>query len=357
MFTLESYQKNINLILQGLYPNGEPGIAIFILKNNKPVIKKGFGLANLQTKEKITSDTNFRMASVSKQFTAMCILMLTEKKELALKDPLNKFFSDLPVSIQNITVHQLLNHTSGIMDYELLIPPDQQKQILDKDVLQLIRRNGSIYFSSGTKFKYSNTGYCLLALIVEKVSGKLYADFIHENIFQPLQMGNSRMYEPEKNIPNRAYGYHHVNDVFELADQNMTSATLGDGGVYTSLNDYAKWINGLSDHSLISKRLTSETFKQQVAVNENIGYGFGWFIGKETDGFKCIFHSGESIGFRNMAYYNLDKKLLITLFSNRDDDAIAKAFDKITKFLGIRIEFASTREVSLLHWLSNIYQD
>lgn len=353
---MESYQKNIDLIIKDLYPNGEPGVATCLICNGKILLEKGYGLADLQTKENNTSDTNFRMASVSKQFTAMCILMLTEKKALALNDSLNKFFSDLPASIRQITVHQLLNHTSGIVDYELFIPPGQQKQILDNNVLQLIKQNGFVYFSPGKKFKYSNTGYCLLALIVEKVSGKPYADFIRENIFQPLQMNNSRMYEPGKDIPFRAYGYHPVNNVFEFADQNLTSATQGDGGVYASLNDYTKWINGLSDHSFISKKLTDEIFKQQVAINENIGYSYGWFVEKETDGSKCIFHSGESTGFRNMVYCNFEKQIFIFLFSNRDDDVIAKAFDNITKLLGIKIEFAKFEEITLFHWLSNVYQ-
>lgn len=357
MFYCGTDKKNITRILRSLYPDGEPGAAICLIHDDKILLKKGYGLADLQTKEKVFPNTNFRMASVSKQFTAMGILLLIKENLLALNDPLYQFFPDLPAPIHKITVHQLLHHTSGIADYESLIPPGQRKQILDKNVLQLIRQKGFVYFSPGTKFKYSNTGYCLLALIIEKVSEKSFADFILKNIFRPLGMNNSVVFEAGKNIPFRAYGYRQAHDAFEFADQNMTSATQGDGGIYTSLNDYEKWIKSLSSYKLISKEQTENFFQQQAAVKENVSYRFGWFAGKETDGTKCIFHSGESTGFRNIVYANFDKQVFIALFSNRDDDVSAMAFDKITKLLGIQLEVKGARETTLFHWLSKIYQD
>lgn len=353
--------QTIDSVMLRLYPADAPGAALLIEKDGKIIIEKGYGLADLKTKRPVTPSTDFRMASVSKQFTAMCVMLLAEKNKLILNDPISAFLSQLPPDLQSITIRQLLTHTSGMWDYEPLIPDSQSTQVLDEDVLQLIRQKDSTYFAPGTRFRYSNTGYCLLALIVQKVSGIPYADFVEKNIFLPLKMDHSLVYIPGENIPERAYGYHWKNGVYHYADQSVTSATKGDGGVYTSLIDYVKWNRALDADQLLPEVLMDSIFTGRVKVKNGIQYGYGWFIGKEKDNTQCLFHSGESTGFHNIVYKNPKKHLLVILFSNRDDDTIAGAFDSIAGLTGIKIDFrkknATEGPSSLFHWLSSVYGD
>lgn len=353
--------KKMDSVMLRLYPADIPGAALLIEKNGKIIIEKGYGLADLKTKMPVTASTNFRMASVSKQFTAMSIMLLAERKKLSVNDPISKYFPGLPAVLSSITIRQLLTHTSGIWDYESLIPETQKIQVLDEDVLRLIRQKDSAYFIPGTAFRYSNTGYCLLALIVQKVSGIPYADFAEENIFLPLKMDQSQVYIPGENIPERAYGYHWKNGVYHLADQSITSATKGDGGVYTSLKDYLKWNNALSNDQLLPQSLTDSVFTGRAKAKDGVEYGYGWFIGKQKNGSICMFHSGESTGFHNIVYRNPQKHLLIVIFSNRDDDTIARAFDSIAGLMDIKIDFQKKNSMeeppSLFHWLSSVYGD
>ncbi|MGH2642466.1 MAG: serine hydrolase domain-containing protein [Chitinophagaceae bacterium] len=357
----QSIAQHADSIMQHLYPDNKPGAALLIEKNGKIIIEKGYGLADLKTKTSVTSSTDFRMASVSKQFTAMSIMLLAERNRLSVNDKITKYFTHLPSSLRSITIRQLLTHSSGIWSYEELIPDTQKTQVLDEDVLNLIETKDSAYFSPGTEFRYSNTGYCLLALIVQKVSGVPFAEFIMQNIFQPLKMKNSMEYIEGENIPDRAYGYHWNNGQYHFADQSVTSATKGDGGVYTSLKDYLKWNNALRKNQLLSKALTDSIFTGHVVVKDGVKYGYGWFIGKETDGTSCMFHSGESTGFHNIVYRNPQKHLLIVIFSNRDDNAIAEAFDEIADLMEVEINFkeknSTGKQPSLFHWLSNVYGD
>lgn len=157
--------------LSSYYPKGdEPGIAVAISQHGQIRYHYAVGIADLKTKQKITEKTHFRMASVSKQVTAQAICSLFAQGKLKPTDQLGLFFDDLPLALQGITVAQLLQHRSGIMDYEALIPSDRTAQVSDKDVLDYIRQTDTVYFPSGSQFRYSNTGYCLLALIVEKVA-------------------------------------------------------------------------------------------------------------------------------------------------------------------------------------------
>ena len=220
--------------------------------DNKIVYRKGYGLANVETKSLITPETNFRMASVSKQFTAMGILLLEKGGKLSLNDPLTKFFPNFNGKVgQKVQIRHLLTHSSGILDYEAVMNPNQREQLSDADVLTLIKDRDSLYFEPGIQFRYSNSAYCLLALVIEKVSGKPFASFIRQRIFQPLKMNQSVIYEAGKPIANRAMGYRKKDNRFVFSDQSVTSATKGDGGVYTSLIDYQKWNEALRNSTLL----------------------------------------------------------------------------------------------------------
>lgn len=344
-------------------PAGEPGFAILAFKGDRNIQPLCTGMADVQQRMPISPLTNFRMASVSKQFTAMTILLLNERESLGLGKKLGHFFSDCHKNYKGITVKQLLTHTSGIWDYEPLIPSSREKQVLDEDVRELVNTSGKLYFRPGEKFQYSNTGYCLLALLASRISGSSYPKTVKELIFDPLAMSNSRIYEAGLEIPHRALGYIPGKDGFSgkngfiLNDQSITSATKGDGGVYTSLADYLKWHEALSEGKLLSPALMQEVFSAQVPVNNGVGYGYGWFSGKETDGSQCIFHSGETSGFLNMVYRNHSKKLLIALFSNRNDGSISGKFENAANRLGaaIQLEGFPKGQPPLFRWLSGQY--
>src|SRR5688572_23677441 len=209
-----------------------PGVAVMVIRDGKPIFAKGFGLADLQHKTPCTTNTNFRLASVTKQFTAMAVMMLVEKKKLMLDERLTNFFPEFPEYGKQISVRHLLTHTSGLLDYEDLIPPGTTIPVLDQDVLRVlmvaadVRRrtpgessedrlltSAATYFAPGTQYRYSNSGYALLALIVEVRSGQRFAQFLKENIFEPLKMTNTLAYEEGYGaIANRAYGHTPKND-------------------------------------------------------------------------------------------------------------------------------------------------
>lgn len=298
----------------------------------------------------IDRHTHFRMASVSKQYTAAAILLCEKIKKLNRSDPIGCYLN-LPPHLSPVTIQQLLDHTSGITDYETLIPTHQEKQLTDKDVYRLIQKQGTTYFTPGNRFRYSNTGYCLLAVIIEEVSQISFAAFMDHYIFKPAGLSTTTVYEQKKDIPNRAYGFKIKKDQAVFADQNIMSATQGDGGIYTSPLQYKQWIEKLFSGKIIAD-YAQQLFKNKVAVKDNVSYNMGWFISEETDGTHCVFHSGESTGFRNMVYYNPDKKLLILYFSDREDDAnMAKVIDRLMQKYEIQLKIKE----SVIHWMSKVY--
>lgn len=340
-------------VINLFYPADEPGAALLVVKDGKTILETGNGMANMETGEKIDADTHFRMASVSKQFTAMCILLLDRKGLLSVHDRVRMYLPTLPDFTDDITIEHFLTHTSGIADYESLIPKGQKEQVSDADVLRLISQSKKLYFKPGEKYKYSNTAFCLLTQIVEKVSGQPYPEFIRQNIFTPLGMKHAEIYDKNKEIYKRAYGYHLKDGQWKFADQSLTSATMGDGSVYTSLNEYQKWINHLWQQK--ASGLQPDPMAPHSHIAQGLDYGYGWFIAKEKDGSTGYFHSGESTGFHNIVYHNPSKKLLIVMFSNCDDDRVSRSFKEVMKIMQIRLEVVPEME-SLFDFLSGIYE-
>ncbi|MNX42577.1 Penicillin-binding protein 4* [compost metagenome] len=305
--------------LSNYYPKGnEPGIAVAISQHGQIRYQYAVGIADLKTKQKITEKTHFRMASVSKQVTAQAICSLFAQGKLKPTDQLGLFFDDLPLALEGITVAQLLQHRSGIMDYEALIPSDRTAQVSDKDVLDYIRQTDTVYFPSGSQFRYSNTGYCLLALIVEKVAKESFAAFVKKHLFLPNAIRDGIVYTVDSDIPNRAFGYHPKGDTFVFADQSVTSATQGDGGVYLSALEYHQWANYLLHKRFPEAVIQDFLGTERLPVKDGVSYNLGWFI-YPLERNTLFFHSGESTGFHNIVYLDQQKDLVITLFSNRDD--------------------------------------
>ena len=311
-----------------------PGAAVMIIKDGEILFSNGYGLANLEDGIPNTNETNFRLASITKQFTAMCIMILINHGELDFETTLVEIFPPFPSYGNNITIRYLLNHTSGLVDYESLIQNDATEQVSDMDVYNMMTGLDSTYFTSGTDYRYSNTGYALLAMIVEEKSGLTFSEFLKEKIFSPLEMNNSVAHqEGISNITNRAYGYSQEDDGYNLDDQSLTSAVLGDGGIYTSLNDMFRWDQSLYVDTLIPYEILNEAFTSgELSSGEKTGYGFGWRIDSYLYR-ERVAHTGSTRGFRNVYMRFPDQHISILILTNRNSGSPFNIAEKIADYL------------------------
>ncbi len=317
----------------GLVPGNIPGAAVLVLNRSGVLFERGYGVTDLRSACAINTNTNFRLASCTKQFTAMAIMLLVHDGKLRYESRLTDVFPDFPEYGRAITIRNLLNHTSGLQDYEDLMPtpdpavPVEQVQINDAGVLDLLKRQRSTKFASGTKWAYSNSGYVLLGLVVQKISGQTFPDFLHQRIFAPLNMNNTVAYVRGINeVPNRAYGYSLEGKSWVQTDQNPTSATLGDGGIYSSLADLAKWDQALRRNTLLTEPEMQPALTPAKVPNGNVigpdgstaKYGFGWFL-DPYKGHKRMWHYGETVGFRSAIQRFVADDLTIIILCNRAD--------------------------------------
>jgi CubicO group peptidase (beta-lactamase class C family) len=327
----EVNEKEIDALLHDFSQPGAPGAAVMIIKHGKLVFAKAYGLADLEKKISCATNTNFRLASVTKQFTAMAVLILSEKGKLSLEDSITKFFPEFPDYGKVITVRHLLTHTSGLLDYEDLSPAGTTIPLSDRDVLYIMRQQNRTEFAPGTQFHYSNTAYALLALIVEVASGKTFTAFLKDNIFEPLGMTNSVAYVPGVSaVPGRSFGYAKAKGGWEFSDQSLTSAVLGDGGVYSSITDLFKWDQALYSEKLISRKLLEDAFTihSKKSDFENSGYGYGWYL-DEYRGAKHIWHYGSTCGFSTKIDRFPEKQLTVIMLTNRRNGEISPVVQKI----------------------------
>ena len=309
----------------------DPGLAVLVLRDSTVLFERCLGLADLESAAPIRSATNFRLASVTKQFTASAILLLADDGSLRLEQSLAEFFPEYPAYGSTVTLSHLLTHTSGVPDYEELMSDTATVPVLDGDVLSLLLTQDRPLFPPGSRFQYSNSGYVLLGLVVEKVSGLRFADFLEQRIFRKLGMGSTVAFENGISIvPHRAFG--HTPDTataggFRRTDQSLTSSTLGDGGVYSSLEDLRLWAAELARPQVLDQELLGEAMSAKVATNrEGESYGYGYYV-TEHAGARCIRHSGSTVGFRNELQRYPDFGLTVIVLANRVDiDATGIAF-------------------------------
>ena len=323
--------QEIDALFSQVKPN-TPGAAVLVLKNGRAIFQRGYGVTDLRTPHKIDEHTNFRLASVTKQFTAMAIMLLVHDRKLRYEQTLTDIFPGFPAYGKSITMRHLLNHTSGLLDYEDLMakqygtPDDRIPQISDAGVLDLLEKETTTKFPAGSRWAYSNSGYCVLAMVVEKISGQPFDEFLHERIFVPLGMTHTIAYRKGKNdVPNRAYGHTPEGNGFRETDQSSTSATLGDGGVYTSLADMTRWDAALRRHTLLSEKemapalIPVQPSAAPAAENGHaVSYGFGWFL-EPYKGHARIWHYGETVGFRTSIQRFPNDNLTVIVLCNRVD--------------------------------------
>lgn len=337
-------KSDVEHIFEVLTDDRSPGLAVLIRSNGQTLFERGFGVRDLESRLAIDSRTNFRLASCTKQFTAMAIMLLVHDGKLRYNERLTDVFPEFPDYGKALTIRNLLNHTSGLPDYESLMDEGskvelwtESHQIHDAEVLKLLETQKHGKFSPGAQWSYSNSGYVVLGLIVARVSGESFPDFLHDRIFAPLEMNHTLAYVNGSNeIPDRAYGYSKEGNRFVQTDQSSTSATLGDGGVYSNLEDLSKWDDALARHTLLSARemqpaltpikladgstpsWSGDPGDTDPQAGKPVFYGFGWFL-DDDHGRHRMWHYGESSGFRTVIERFTGSKLTIIILCNRTD--------------------------------------
>lgn len=297
-----------------------PGVVVLVARGGRVMFEKGYGLANITAARPASTDTQFYIASNSKAFTAIAIMMLAERGKLTYEDPLTKFFPEFPRYAKRITVRHLLHHTSGIRDYEEFFDdstarPGQTSLLL----LKALAQQSSPLFAPGQQYEYSNSGYFLLAMIADKVAGEPLPEFLRKNVFVPLGMTNTFVTAERKGSwPDLATPYVRENGKYRDAHfgDNPIDLTYGDGGVISTVEDLLKWDQALYTDRLVKSTTLAEAFESgQLTSEEETGYGFGWEI-DEFLGHTRIQHDGAWTGWNSVLVRYPDDRLTIIVLSS-----------------------------------------
>lgn len=313
----------------------DPGSALLILRDGKPVETKVEGVADIESGRRITAKTNFRLASVTKQFTATAILLLAKDGKLSIDDPVSKRVpGSWPGYANGVTIRHLLTHTSGLRDYDDNVPVTSP-QLTDADVQVFVSSQSSLYFAPGDQYRYSNTGYAILARIVEHTAKQSFPAFLKARIFRPLGMKNTVAHvEGADTVKHRAYGHSRTATGWKRNDQSATSAVLGDGGIYSNLIDLAKWIRAIDRCTLLDCDTLRESWTSaKLNDGTSTNYGFGWRL-ETRDGERVISHTGETRGFRNALLRYPDQRIVVILLTNRNEGAPATEVARVVKEIG-----------------------
>jgi CubicO group peptidase (beta-lactamase class C family) len=294
-----------------------PGTALAVMRDGKIVRAQGYGLANVELNVAAKPETIFQSGSMGKQFTATAIMMLVEEGKIGLEDKITKYFPESPATWNDITIRRLLTHTSGIKDYTEK-DVNYRLDYSEADLLKVFQ-GFPLDFPPGDKWNYSNTGYVVLGILIHKVTGEFYGDFLQERIFRPLGMTTTRNISEADIVPNRAAGYRLVKG--QLKNQEYVSPSLNttaDGALYFTVLDLAKWDTALYTEKLI-KRSSLDQMWTPVTLNDGktYGYGFGWSLGN-INGHKIIEHGGAWQGFTTHISRYVDDKLTVVTLTNLD---------------------------------------
>ncbi|MGC4044945.1 MAG: serine hydrolase domain-containing protein [Armatimonas sp.] len=296
-----------------------PGIAVAIVKDGKVVRKKGYGYADLEHKARVTTDTPYQLASVTKQFTATAIMMLVEEGKLKLEDRVSQHLTDLPAAWSEVTIRQLLNHTSGIKSYTSV--PDFGKMMRTdfshQEILGLVAKE-PLEFASGSAWNYNNTGYFLLGMLLEKVSGKLYGDFLTERIFKPLGMSRTRVNNLQIVIPGRARGYTWDGSTVRNGEYVSPTQPYAAGALISTIDDMIKWADALESRRLLTQASWDQIWTAtRLTTGKTENYGFGWSV-NELNGHRMVEHSGGIPGFATDIVRFPEDRVTVIVLCNSD---------------------------------------
>jgi CubicO group peptidase (beta-lactamase class C family) len=292
-----------------------PALSLAIVRGDRVVKIGGYGFANLEYRVPATADTVYEIGSVTKQFTSMAVMLLREQGRLSLDDPLGKYLTNVPEAWKPVTLKQLLSHTSGIPDYEEVMGYDSYRLAMTPEQVFAYVSAKPLDFPSGTQWRYSNTGYFLLTLVIEKVSGEKYVDFVTRNILVPAGMTHTRSSEPADIIPRRAAGYDHLH-ALRNRDAMQPSATGGAGMLVSTVGDMIRWAAVIGKKGILKPESYALTFTDTLlADGSRSGYGFGWFVSPMRD-HRALEHTGGTAGFSCDFLYLPDDDVTIIVLTN-----------------------------------------
>lgn len=302
--------SEVDTYLNSLVHIGSFSGSVLIARNGEVLLTKGYGFADRERKISNTPQTKFRLGSITKQFTAMAIIILEAQDKLDVQDPICKYLTECPETWETITIHHLLTHTSGIPNFtdfpdysRTSATPSPPEETIDRF------QDEPLDFQPGERWSYSNSGYILLGYIIERVSSQSYEEFLQENIFTPLQMTNTGY---DHNQDDLAVGY---KSIFSKADFIDMSIPYSAGGLYSTVDDLYKWDQAFYTKQLLPQDYLDQIFAAHVAIpsSDGMAYGYGWMVGLE-DGRQIITHGGGIEGFvTNIARYPQDKTVIIIL--------------------------------------------
>jgi CubicO group peptidase (beta-lactamase class C family) len=315
--------ERLDRIAASTYPANEPGAAILVLRDGKPLLRKAYGMADLELGVPLAVDGVFRIASITKQFTAVAILQLVQQGKLSIEDDITEFFPDYPTGGRKITIEHLLTHTSGIRSYTSMESYDRLKRT-DLTPLELIDafKNEPADFAPGEKWFYNNSGYVLLGAIIEKVSGISYADYAQKNLLIPAGMTESRYADDAKIIPRRVRGYDRGENGFINAGYLSMTLPYAAGALLSTVDDLAKWQAAVEEGKVVDRKLLDRAWTPYiVAGGRSSNYGFGWAINRHH-GLRLIEHAGDIDGFSSYGLAVPEKKIYIAILANRQDPVV-----------------------------------
>jgi D-alanyl-D-alanine carboxypeptidase len=307
-----------------------PGLALVIVQDGKAIKTAAYGLANLELNVPVKPETVFEIGSVTKQFTAVGILLLAQEGKLSVDDKLSAHLANVPSAWTNVTIRHLLTHTSGIKSYTGLDGFQLTKHLTQSQFIRAIGRE-PLEFAPGDSWKYCNTGFSLLGYIIENVSGQNYWDFMSERVFQPLDMNATTNRLPGLIIPNRASGYEQTNQVHINRDYDLTEV-FSAGAIASTVGDLAKW-NAALDGEMLLNAASKAQMWTPAKLNDGkpTKYGFGWFV-DTVEGHRNIGHGGSTSGFSATIQRFPDDKLAIIILTNTDEQIATTLAKKIATF-------------------------
>jgi CubicO group peptidase (beta-lactamase class C family) len=308
--------------------NHIPGLSLAVVRDGQLVLAKGYGWANAELSVPARPDTVYQLASVTKQFTATAIMILVEEGKISLEDKITKFLPDLPAAWSEVTVRQLLTHTSGIKSYTSLrdFTRTLRKDYTHAEIIKLVSELPPD-FPPGERWRYNNTGYFLLGMIIERVSGKPYGEFLSDRIFKPLQMTSTRVNDLTEVIPNRAAGYAWRGNRLRQGEYTSPTQPYAAGALVSTVVDLAKWDAALYTEKLV-KQATLRRMWMPARLNDGkpTGYGFGWGV-EDYRGHRLIGHGGGIPGFSTQISRFVDDRVTVVVLCNLEggsSDALAK---------------------------------
>ncbi|MGB5437944.1 MAG: serine hydrolase [Maribacter sp.] len=315
----QTQEQQFDALLQETYTEGTPGVAALVYKEGTVLYRKAFGMANLELDVPMKPNNVFEIGSITKQFTAVSILLLIEQGKLKLNDEITKYLPDFPTHNKKITIHHLLNHTSGIKSYTSM-PSFMGTAATDKTPIEIINvfKDQPMDFDPGEKWLYNNSGYIILGYIIEEISGKSYADFIQEHIFGPLEMKNSYYGSKSTIIKNRATGYSPAENGFQNAKYLSMTLPYAAGSLMSTVDDMLLWHKAIHNNSLISANSKALAFTNTTLNNGDLtNYGYGWQM-NEISGVLSIEHGGGIFGYVTHGVYVPSENVYVITLTNRD---------------------------------------